>query len=70
MLRGLIFFEQGGVQQVGELTTLESIIQTIRLVLPDLETKQRERVLASLSDEDLKKLLVERQHAKKQEENK
>lgn len=62
MISGIIIFEQGGVQQIGELKSLSNIIETIRIILPDLEQKELNRVLSQVSDTDLKRLIAEREN--------
>lgn len=61
MIKGIIFFEQGGLQQIGELQSLDNIIRTIEEILPALKQKERERILSLLSKEDLEKLLEEKE---------
>ena len=60
MIKGLILFEEGGVQQVGELFSLAGIIATMKQILPELEARETQRVFDALSNEELEKLLAER----------
>ncbi len=61
MIRGLLFFEQGSVQQIGELSSLDLIIKTIKQVLPELEQQQRKILFDSLSTEEMAAVIKERQ---------
>jgi hypothetical protein len=63
MINGILLFEQGGVQQIGELTTLDNIIKTIKLILPDLEKQQRKILFDSLSTEEMAAVIKEREAA-------
>lgn len=57
MISGIIFFESGGIQQIGDLNSVAGIINTIKQVLPELEAKEASRVLDQISDDELEKLL-------------
>lgn len=61
-----MIFDNGMVQQIGELQTLETIITTMQVILPELIKKEQERKAALLSDEDIEKLYNARKN-KKQE---
>lgn len=63
MFKGIIIFESGGVQQIGEITTLQGIINTIKQILPELEKQERDRVFSTLSTEELAQLIKEREAA-------
>jgi hypothetical protein len=63
MVRGIIIFEQGGVQQIGDISSLQGIINTIKQILPELEAKESSRVLDTISDEDLKRIIAAREAA-------
>lgn len=60
MLKGIIIFEQGGIQLVGELNSLQGIINTIKEVLPQLEAQEAQRVMQSIPDDELERLLEAR----------
>ena len=60
MISGIIFFESGGIQQIGDLNSVAGIINTIKQVLPELEAKEASRVLDQISDDELEKLLEAR----------
>lgn len=64
MIRGLLIFEQGGVQQIGELSSVQGIINTIKQILPELEAQEAKRVIEQISDEDLLKIIEVRKNAK------
>lgn len=66
MINGIMIFDNGMVQQIGELQTLETIITTMQVILPELIKKEQERKAALLSDEDIEKLYNARKN-KKQE---
>lgn len=64
MIKGIFFAEDGFVQQIGELATLQNVIQAIQTVLPQLIEKEKEQILSSLSDDDLEKLIKSRKTKK------
>lgn len=65
MLKGIIIFESGEIQQVGDLVTLANIIQSMKQALPELEKKQREHIFNTLSTEEIAELI--KQHQQKVE---
>lgn len=62
MVSGLLFFEQGGLQVIGEITSLANVITTIKQVLPELEKQEKERVLNAIPDDELERLLEARRN--------
>lgn len=60
MIKGIMLFESGGAQQIGELTSLSNIIATIQQILPELEEKESQRVFDSISDEQLQQIVASR----------
>ena len=58
-----MFFEQGGVQLIGELNSLAGIIATIKNALPEFEKQERERVFRTLTTEQIAELIKEREAA-------
>jgi len=62
MLKGIIIFEQGGIQLVGELNSLQGIINTIKEVLPQLEKQEADRVMNAIPDDELERLLEARKN--------
>lgn len=64
MINGIIIFEQGGIQQLGELHSLQGVIDTIKKILPDLEAQEANRILEQISDEDLAKIVAARENKK------
>lgn len=60
MVQGIFFSQDGEIQQIGNITTLANIIAVIKGVLPELEQKEADRVLQSISDEDLERLIQQR----------
>ncbi len=62
MIKGILIFENGTIQQIGELTTLNSIIVAIKQILPELEEQEKKRVLDSISDDDIQQLLASRKN--------
>lgn len=63
MIKGVIFFEQGGIQAIGELNSLAGIIDTMKKVLPDFEKQEKQRVFNSMTKEEIAELLKERDKA-------
>lgn len=64
MIKGILIFEQGGMQQIGELSSLQGIINTIKQALPELEAQEAKRVIEQISDEDLLRIVEVRKNAK------
>lgn len=64
MIKGLLIFEQGGVQQIGEFSSLAGIISTMKQLLPELEAQEAKRVLDAMSDEELQNILAARANKK------
>lgn len=62
MIKGVLIFEQGGMQQIGELSSVQGIINTMKQALPVLEEQEANRILDSLSDEELQKVLAAREN--------
>lgn len=60
MIKGIFIFESGGLQQIGEVSSLQGIINTIRELLPILEQQERDRVLSQLSNDELEALIKQR----------
>jgi len=63
MIKGVIIFEQGGMQQIGELSSVQGIINTMKEALPILEQQEAKRILDQISDEELKKIVAARENA-------
>jgi hypothetical protein len=61
MLKGIIFFEQGGLQLIGELNSLAGIISTMKQILPDLEKQERNRVFSTMTVEEIAALIKEKE---------
>ncbi len=61
MIKGIIFFEDGTLQLVGELRSLSSIIQTMKEAIPSLEKQEAQRVLNSLTDEQIAEFVKQRE---------
>lgn len=62
MINGLLILEQGGAQQIGELSSFQGIINTLKQILPDLEAQEAKRIIDQISDEDLQKILTAREN--------
>jgi hypothetical protein len=60
MVNGILILESGLVQQIGELQSLQGIINTLKKILPELEEQEYSRVLATISDDELLKLVEQR----------
>ncbi len=65
MINGIIFFETGGIQQIGDLSTISHIIETIKKILPELEKKERDRIFDTLSTEEIAQIIKDREAANK-----
>lgn len=65
MIKGIIIFEHGGMQPIGELNSLQGIINTIEKILPELKKQEIDRVFNSMSTEDIAALIKEREAEKK-----
>lgn len=63
MIKGIIIFEQGGLQVLGELNSLSGIINTMKQVLPEFEKQERDRIFATMSTEEIAALIKEREAA-------
>lgn len=61
MIKGIIFFEHGGIQLIGELNSLQGIINTIKQILPDLEKQERDRIFSTMTTEQIAELIKERE---------
>lgn len=59
MVRGLLILETGEVQQIGELTSLQGLINALEQLLPQLKGQERQRVLSLWSPDELKKAAEE-----------
>ena len=70
MLKGIIFFEQGGLQLIGELNSLAGIITTIKQILPELEKQERDRIFSTMSVEEIAALIKEKESGKTEKLNK
>jgi hypothetical protein len=65
MINGIFLPVSGGVQQIGEIQTLEYIIRTIKQILPELEAEEKKRLFSTLSTEELAAIIKEREDASK-----
>lgn len=63
MIKGIIIFESGGMQQIGELSSVQGIINTMKQILPELEAAEAKRVLDNISDDELKRIIAARENA-------
>lgn len=64
MVKGILIFETGEVQQIGDLTSLQNIIITIEQLLPQLKKQERDRVLELWSPEELERAATEIKNAR------
>lgn len=60
MIKGILFFEDGNVQIIGDLSTARHIIASINTVLPQLQEQEKKALLDNISAEDLEKLLEQK----------
>lgn len=61
MIKGIIFFEDGTLQLIGELNTLSGIIKTMKEAIPSFEKQESQRIFNSLSDEQIAALIKARE---------
>lgn len=61
MIKGILIFEQGGMQVIGELHSLQGIINTIEQLLPDLKKQERDRIFSTMSTEEIAALIKEKE---------
>jgi fatty acid-binding protein DegV len=66
MIKGLLFFEDGTVQQIGELRTAEYITAAMKEVLEQLITQEKARVLTLLTTEEIQKEIEQRSKPKQE----
>lgn len=67
MVKGILLFEQGGAQVIGEISSFSAILATIESIVPQMQEQEKARLLNQLSDEDLRKILEERKNQHKTE---
>lgn len=60
MIKGLLIFEDGSVQQIGELSTATNIIAAMQQILPELMKQEQERILRLLDTDTLEAILAQR----------
>jgi hypothetical protein len=60
MVKGVLLFEQGGAQIIGEIATFSEILATIETIVPQMQEQEKSRLLSRLSNEELKRILEER----------
>lgn len=57
MKSGIIFFEDGDVQQFGRITSAAKLVESIQRVISDLVEQERTQLLASITDDELKRIV-------------
>ncbi len=57
MKSGLIFFEDGEVQQFGDISNPHRMIQTAQETFKDLVKQQRAQLLQSITEDDMKSVI-------------
>jgi hypothetical protein len=67
-MNGLIFFEDGTVQQFGELTSVQRIAVTANRVINDLLMQERQKLLKSITKDELKQVVEDMQKEIEKEE--
>lgn len=55
-MNGLIFFEDGTLVPFGTLTSVKKILQTANEVLPALYQQERDKMLNTISKEEMKQI--------------
>lgn len=54
---GIIFFENGDTQIFGQLVTVRGIAQAINTILPDLLAQERDQLLSTITQDELKQII-------------
>ena len=57
ILNGIIFFEDGTVQMIGQLNTVRMIALKVQQVIPNLVQQERDAVFDSITDAELRRLI-------------
>lgn len=56
-MNGIIFFEDGTVRIIGKLNTVRGIALAIQNTMPDLIAQEKEQVIDSLSEKEIKAII-------------
>jgi len=59
MVNGILIFDNGEIQQIGTLTSLQGIINALDTLLPQIKKQERDRILSLWSPEELEKAAAE-----------
>lgn len=54
-MNGIIFWENGEVQMIGQLTTVRLIALKVQQVIPDLVQQERNAVLDTMSEQEIRR---------------
>lgn len=59
-MNGIIFFEDGTVRVFGQLTTVKMIALKVQEVIPELVQQERNAVIESLTNEEIRRAVDSR----------
>ena len=65
-MNGIIFWENGEVQVIGALATVRLIAMKVQEVIPQLVQQERDAILQSLSDVEMRSINDRLQHEQQQ----
>lgn len=68
MLQGIIIFESGEAQLIGQIQNYDPILTSMRQLINQLEDAQRRNMLARYSEEQLQQMLQEKQQKSREAE--
>lgn len=54
-MNGIIFFEDGTVQMIGQLATVRNIALKIQEIIPNLVQQERDSIINSLNEEEIRR---------------
>jgi len=57
MHTGIIIFEDGSVMPIGTLTSVRKMIATMQRIIQELEQQERQQLLSTITDDELKELV-------------
>lgn len=60
MKSGIIFFEDGDVQQFGQITSLIKLAESAQRTLNDALAQERQQLLESITEEELKQIVEQK----------
>lgn len=54
-MNGIIFFEDGTTQIIGQLTTVRNIAVKVQEIIPKLVQQERDMIIESMSQEEIRR---------------